>query len=57
MSEYGKRCGSCKQITPQDHPARIFFHQVKGIKRKDKNDLKWRKLCTDCWNLALEKER
>ena len=53
--ETGKRCESCKQVKNDPFPqATIFTHEIKGIKGKDKDIKKYRRICRSCWDLALQ---
>lgn len=45
MSEYGKLCESCRKRVPSRQYPFLCF----GIKGKDANILRYRKICKSCW--------
>lgn len=51
--EFGKQCQSCFKKGGETF-ARICYRQTKGIKGKQKDVKKWRRLCSSCWTMVVE---
>jgi len=52
-SEYGKRCQSCWKYVE----CRIFYNPVRGRSGRDRDVVKFRRICRECWDLAVDAAR
>ena len=50
LAEYGKRCQSCHKRTE----ARRYHRPSLGVSGKHRTEMRWRRLCRNCWEMANE---
>jgi hypothetical protein len=48
--EYGKLCQSCHKRTE----ARRYNRPTIGVTGKHRGEMRWRRLCRNCWEMANE---